>query len=225
MEKVGKIIVNKNGPYRVLNLPLSEGIIRTDNQGYPLSIDKTKEYEVDDEYCLCRCGKSSDKPFCDGSHVKFKFNGTENAEKENFERTKDFVEGKDLILEDTIPLCSGAGFCHGREGNTWDLIQSKDKKLNDIGIEQACKCTSGRLFIIDKKTKKPIEEKFKQSIMILKEPWKNIGSSIWVRGGVPIISANGKSYEIRNRITLCRCGKSDNRPFCDSTHRYINFKD
>jgi CDGSH-type Zn-finger protein len=39
-----------------------------------------------------------------------------------------------------------------------------------------------------------------------------------VRGEIPIQSADGKIYRIRNRVTLCRCGKSLNKPFCDSSH-------
>ncbi|HET8688843.1 MAG TPA: CDGSH iron-sulfur domain-containing protein [Methanosarcina sp.] len=39
-----------------------------------------------------------------------------------------------------------------------------------------------------------------------------------MRGGIPIESADGKQYEIRNRVTLCRCGKSRNKPFCDGSH-------
>jgi CDGSH-type Zn-finger protein len=224
MEKEGKIVVRKDGPYVVSNLPLSEGVIKTDNSGHPVSIEKTKDYKTDPEYCLCRCGKSLGKPFCDGAHTKVSFNGTETANEEIFQRSKDIVEGPSYILEDTIPLCSSAGFCHGKEGNTWDLISSKDKKSNEMGIKQSCNCTSGRLVVLDKKTKKPIEEKFKPSIMILKEPWKKVGSSIWAIGEVPIICYDGKKYKPRNRVALCRCGESTNKPFCDGSHISTGFK-
>ena len=40
---------------------------------------------------------------------------------------------------------------------------------------------------------------------------------LWVRGGIPVMSADGKPYAIRNRVTLCRCGKSGNKPFCDGS--------
>ena len=43
-------------------------------------------------------------------------------------------------------------------------------------------------------------------------------------GGVPIESADGTVYEVRNRMTLCRCGGSNNKPFCDGTHTVIKFK-
>ena len=44
------------------------------------------------------------------------------------------------------------------------------------------------------------------------------GGPIWVRGGIPVASADGKTYEVRNRLTLCRCGRSANKPFCDGSH-------
>ena len=48
---------------------------------------------------------------------------------------------------------------------------------------------------------------------------------IWVKGGIRIEGADGKSYEIRNRVTLCRCGQSSNKPFCDGTHASMHFHD
>ena len=47
---------------------------------------------------------------------------------------------------------------------------------------------------------------------------KNCEGPLWVRGGIPIESADGTLYEIRNRVTLCRCDKSDNKPLCDGSH-------
>jgi hypothetical protein len=48
---------------------------------------------------------------------------------------------------------------------------------------------------------------------------------IWARGGVPVIGPDGERYEVRNRQTLCRCGHSGNKPFCDGTHKEIGFTD
>jgi CDGSH-type Zn-finger protein len=40
-----------------------------------------------------------------------------------------------------------------------------------------------------------------------------------------VVSGDGAAYETRNRVTLCRCGQSSNKPFCDGTHASVGFKD
>lgn len=46
-----------------------------------------------------------------------------------------------------------------------------------------------------------------------------------VTGQVQITNSNGDVLEPRNRVTLCRCGKSANLPLCDGTHRETGFAD
>ena len=75
------------------------------------------------------------------------------------------------------------------------------------------------------KNGKDIEPNFKPSIVLVEDPSAHCSGPIWVRGRVPIESADGKEYEIRNRVTLCRCGKSVNKPFCDGTHVKIGFNE
>jgi CDGSH-type Zn-finger protein len=48
---------------------------------------------------------------------------------------------------------------------------------------------------------------------------------VWLRGGVQLIGAGGFEYEARNRMTLCRCGASKNKPCCDGSHMSIGFSD
>ena len=45
-----------------------------------------------------------------------------------------------------------------------------------------------------------------------------------LRGRIAVTSSRGHAYEVRNRQTLCRCGGSSNKPFCDGTH-WKGFKD
>lgn len=63
-----------------------------------------------------------------------------------------------------------------------------------------------------------MEPPLAHSIGLIKDPTIGVDGPLWVRGGIPVFSAEGKLYEVRNRVTLCRCGKSTNKPFCDSSH-------
>jgi CDGSH iron-sulfur domain-containing protein 3 len=46
-----------------------------------------------------------------------------------------------------------------------------------------------------------------------------------VRGPVKLVDAEGNEFEVEGEaIALCRCGHSSNKPFCDATHRKVNFQ-
>jgi Iron-binding zinc finger CDGSH type len=49
-------------------------------------------------------------------------------------------------------------------------------------------------------------------------PQEGIHGPVWVRGCIPVISADGFVYEVRNRQSVCRCVHSFNKPFCDNSH-------
>jgi hypothetical protein len=49
--------------------------------------------------------------------------------------------------------------------------------------------------------------------------------ALWVTGGVPVRRSDGQPFETRNRVTLCRCGQSANKPLCDGTHRRVEFRE
>ncbi len=70
-----------------------------------------------------------------------------------------------------------------------------------------------------------IEPEFEPSIDILQDPEQGISSGIFNKGNIPIESADGTMYETQNRVTLCRCGQSRNKPFCDAMHVEVQFSD
>ncbi len=42
---------------------------------------------------------------------------------------------------------------------------------------------------------------------------------------VTVVDAEGNPYEIARRpFSLCRCGHSENKPFCDGSHRSVGFE-
>ncbi len=212
-----RIVVSKDGPYLVSGgIPLSEQIICVDADEQCHGWREGKIYKVGESYALCRCGNSKHKPFCDGTHLKIKFDGTETASRKPYlEQAREFV-GPGMKLSDVQSLCAAARFCH-RAGGTWKLTkQSADPAAKQTAIEEACDCPSGRLLAWDEA--KAIEPDFGPSIGLVVDTQKGVPGPLWVRGGIEIVSADGTPYETRNRVTLCRCGKSRNKPFCDGRH-------
>lgn len=225
--KKGKIKITKNGPCIVSGaLPLAKEIIVSDKNGDSVGYKKGQEYDCPGEYALCRCGASKNKPFCDGSHIKISFDGTEAAIRENYSRRCEKINGPDLDLDDLPELCALARFCHSGQSDAWSNTKKSDNpKAKNEAIQQACLCPSGRLVARDKNSDKAIEPKFNQEISLIEDPQKGVSGPIWAKGGIIIKSADGQKYETRNRVTLCRCGKSQNKPFCDGCHINEKFND
>jgi uncharacterized Fe-S cluster protein YjdI len=150
--------------------------------------------------------------------VKVKFDGTERSDNEPFEKMAQEYDGPGLKLKDASILCASARFCH-RGGDVWNVINRTDiPEAKKNVIENCSDCPSGRLVVYDKKMGVAIEPALERSIGAIEDPSKHTSGPFWVRGGIPVYSADGKVYEVRNRMTLCRCGKSSNKPFCDSSH-------
>ncbi len=54
----------------------------------------------------------------------------------------------------------------------------------------------------------------------------NNNGSLRVEGEFTICDVEGNAYDLAGRtsISLCRCGHSGNKPFCDGTHRKVEFQ-
>src|ERR687898_2811017 len=46
-----------------------------------------------------------------------------------------------------------------------------------------------------------------------------------VRGQLRVVSSTGAVVADETRLALCRCGKSQNEPFCDNSHRRTHFNE
>ena len=217
------IIITKNGPYIVNgNIPIEEKIIISDGNEYKYK--DGRKFKQSEKYALCRCGKSKTMPFCDGAHLHYNFDGTETASKMIFEDQAKVYEGSDFYLLDAENLCAFARFCHRSSSEVWSLTENSDNSANrEDAIKAACDCPAGRLVAVDRKTGESIEPYYDPSIIIIQDPERQCSGPIWIRGRIPIISYDGYKYEIRNRVTLCRCGHSRNKPFCDASHVMTGF--
>jgi CDGSH-type Zn-finger protein len=211
--------ITKDGPYLVNGaVPLGEQHIVTNAEGESLDYRDGKQYPAQTQYALCRCGHSTNKPFCDGTHKKIGFDGTETASREPYLDQAETISGPTVQLTDAEGLCAFARFCDPK-GRIWNLVEkANDPKVRKIVEYEAAHCPAGRLVVWDRETGKAIEPKFEPSLGLIEDTEKRVSGPIWVRGGIPVVSSDGKSYEVRTRVTLCRCGSSNNKPFCDGSH-------
>ena len=77
------IKVRENGPFAV---DLSTGdFMLVDHEGNPIPLPPLKPGKT--TITLCRCGASSNKPFCDSTHSKIGFKGA-NAAAQEFDRER-----------------------------------------------------------------------------------------------------------------------------------------
>ena len=214
-----QIVVSTDGPYLVSGgVPLSEQWIVTNSQGESLEYRAGEAFPTEPEYALCRCGQSSSKPFCDGTHGEVGFKGTETASRRPYLDQAETVTGPTMLLTDAKSLCAFARFCDPK-GRVWNLVmRSDDPEARRLTEYESGHCPAGRLIAWDRETGKSVEPEYEPSLGLIEDTARVVSGPILVRGGIPVISADGEPYEVRNQLTLCRCGRSDNMPFCDWSH-------
>lgn len=222
-----KITIAENGPYLIsggIALGIETIVPASDKAGASWEWEAGRALEVKERYALCRCGASSSKPFCDGTHAKIEWDGSETATHSPFEQQAKTYAGPQLDLLDAEALCGFARFCDNGDKIWSDIERSDDPAVAKLVVHEETHCPSGRL-VVRKRGEAAIEPDFAPAISLVEDPGKDCSGPLWVKGGIAVESADGSTYEIRNRVTLCRCGKSANKPFCDGTHVDVAFAD
>jgi CDGSH-type Zn-finger protein len=226
---VVRITVMTDGPYEVEGtIPLAKQVVEPNEDGESWEWRQGERYDVADVYRLCRCGATRTPPFCDGSEERVRFDGTETASRIPYLEQADVLPGPAVTLTDDPLLCARARFCTAR-GGVWNRVTDGDPDSVALTRRQAGHCPSGRLAAWHTDPSGRLEPDgepdFEPSIGLVEDPGIGVSGPIWVRGGIPVFSADGIQYEIRNRRTLCRCGASGNKPFCDGSHVRVRFSD
>lgn len=109
------------------------------------------------------------------------------------------------------------------------IRQSDDPEACAKAIHEVFSCPSGRLKLWDKEKEAYMEPPFTPALSLIENPEMECSGPLWVKGGIPINAiatpdSDAIAYERRNRVTLCRCAASANKPFCDGTHQDIRFQ-
>ncbi|WP_059026129.1 MULTISPECIES: CDGSH iron-sulfur domain-containing protein [Porphyromonadaceae] len=221
------IVIDRKGPYFVYGQPpLKQEFIMPNEEGSSWEYVPGENYSTADEpTALCRCGASKHKPYCDGAHVTADWDPALTADNVPLLERADVIEGPTLDLTDNERYCAFARFCDAY-GKVWNLVEeSDDGEARELTIRESNYCPAGRLKTWDKEKGEFIEHHLKPALSLIEDPVEDCSGPLWVKGGIPINDDKGVEYELRNRVTLCRCGVSSNKPFCDGSHASIHFQD
>jgi CDGSH-type Zn-finger protein len=219
-----RIQIKPNGPYLVSgSVPLIERYPTESAHGEPLAWDPVGVRDEGQDplaiCALCRCGHSENKPFCDGSHARVGFVGTLTADQRQSDSCRSTQVGVGMVMTDDPQLCVHAGFCETSLTNAWDMMErTGDPEVRARVEVMIDNCPSGRLQRAPTAGAAPVEPAYVRSIATIPD------GPLWVRGGIPVEAPDGLTYQVRNRVTLCRCGQSRNKPFCDGTHKDVEFR-
>jgi len=211
------ISIAPNGPYLVSGVRL---VVRTPVEtaaGEPIAWEKGPALASTDRYALCRCGASDRKPFCDGTHARVGFDGTEVAAGTYDERSRPH-EGPGIVVRDDRSICVHAGFCGTAATNVWKMVRHSDATdVRSQMIAMVERCPSGALTYRFEGADADNEPDLPLQVAVVPD------GPLVVTGGVPVTRADGQPLETRNRMTLCRCGRSGDKPLCDGTHKAVGF--
>jgi CDGSH-type Zn-finger protein/truncated hemoglobin YjbI/ferredoxin len=206
-----------NGPYVVTNVSRV-----VDWLGQPLPERPT--------LALCRCGASAIKPLCDGSHARTDF---EDAKDPN--RVPDRLDryvGQQVTILDNRGTCQHSGFCTDRLATVFRVDQEpfvapSGGRMDEI-IRAVRDCPSGALsYAID-----GVEARADVDWNSTREPQIEVSKDgpFRVSGAIELTESDGTPTP-RNadasveHYALCRCGHSQNKPFCSGMHWYVGFQD
>jgi CDGSH-type Zn-finger protein/truncated hemoglobin YjbI len=206
-----------NGPYLVTNAR-----VLLDWLGQPLPVRP--------QLALCRCGGSKIKPLCDGSHAVIGF--TDGKDPARVADRRDTYQGQQVTIYDNRGICQHSGFCTDRLASVFrqgqePFVTPSGGRMDEI-IRAVRDCPSGALSygIDDVEARGEVDYHHRRgpAIEVTKDgPYR-------VTGGIPLTDGQGEA-EHRNKgasaehYALCRCGHSQNKPFCSGMHWYVQFTD
>ncbi|WP_433165345.1 ferritin-like domain-containing protein [Kribbella sp. CA-247076] len=221
-----RVAVLPNGPYVVYGgVPLrrKRKIVSADNDALTWQTGPALETEA--TYALCRCGRSGSKPFCDGTHGVIGFDGKEATPMPPYRELQHVHDGIGISAQRVGELCIHAAFCIGRTRPIAKMLaDTGDSDVRSEVMGRIDHCPSGSYSYALSRGGATIEPDLPRAIAVLEEE-DGLASALWITGGLPVHRSDGQAQETRNRVTLCRCGHSSNKPLCDGTHREIAFRE
>ena len=170
-------------------------------------------------------GNQATSRFAISTHFVNEFDGTETTDpRPTAERQVTFQGATNIVVRRDHSFCMEAGFCGNRLTDIEKMVAlTGDTQVRAQVIAMAERCPSGSYTYAIQAGGPDIEPDLPQQIAITVEITSDgpIEGPLWVTGNIPIELSDGQLLETRNRVTLCNCGASKNKPLCDGTHRTL----
>jgi len=167
-----------------------------------------EELEAGSEAYICRCGESTNPPFCDGTHAKVGFKGENTLSEKKPVRV---WEGRNIRTRFDPNVCMHVFHCKPLNALREAELAGDDSAAAKIA-EVVMSCPSGALTYEVKSD--------------VSEPRLGGGAQLDIQEGGEVrvqctfdINADLEDGQPDNRATLCRCGRSVNKPWCDGRHK------
>lgn len=199
-EKTTQIELRPDGPLLVSHLAR-------------LTNERGEEIETKETFALCRCGGSSNKPFCDGTHKRIDFSSARQIDRQ-LDRYRAY-DGEGRSVEDNRTICAHAKYCINdlpevfrREGRPW--IEPDGATIEEI-VALTHKCPSGALVALVEGARREESDPAQEIIIAEDGPYN-------VHGEIPLRVDADLQPPVSHRFALCRCGASKNKPYCDGSH-------
>jgi CDGSH-type Zn-finger protein/truncated hemoglobin YjbI len=211
------IMTARNGPYLVTNA----AAVRT-------TLGETLRLQP--QLALCRCGASAMKPFCDGTHATSGF--TDGKDPRRVPDQRDTYPGEQVTIFDNRGICQHSGLCTDRLATAFrtkaePFVAPSGARMDEL-VRAVRDCPSGALSLafdgVEARDLVDWHGTREQAVEITQDgPYR-------VTGGLPLTDASGADVpraagSSREHYALCRCGHSQNKPFCSGMHWYAGFRD
>ena len=128
---------------------------------------------------------------------------------------------KEIDVTFEMKRCIHAAECATRLGEVFDPNKRPWVQADNASADQVQatidRCPSGALKY-ERHDGGAQEQRPEQNVIIVTD-----SGEYQLRGDVQVVTMGGELVSEGYRMTLCRCGESDNKPFCDNTHRKVGF--
>ena len=207
----------RNGPYLLTNVEELK-----DALGDPIPARP--------QMAVCRCGQSADKPWCDGGHALADFEDFKDPNR--VPDSRDTYAGVSITVFDNRAICQHSGYCTNRLPAAFRVdkepfVAASGARVDEI-IRAVRDCPSGALSfaIEDREERDQVDWHNRRGprVTVSRDGPYRVTGSIPLVGptGAPVVRNTGASTE---HYALCRCGHSQNKPFCSGMHWYVHFSD